>query len=145
GGHDVVVLALPRGQSGRIAAELRAEDPDVLVLDLGADHRLERAAERSAYHGSEHPGTRTYGMPAPPPADGPGPREPLRGAGGTAVPGCNATAGTLALAPLVRAGVVDAAHLSAVLPVGYSGAGRAAKQHLMFSEAHGSASPYAVG
>src|SRR5699024_5433309 len=41
-GHDIVVLALPHGQSGRIAAELRAEDPDLLVLDLGADHRLER-------------------------------------------------------------------------------------------------------
>ena len=34
-GHDVVVLALPHGQSGQIAAALRAEDPDVLVLDLG--------------------------------------------------------------------------------------------------------------
>ena len=144
-GHDVVVLALPHGQSGRIAAELRAEDPDVLVLDLGADHRLESAEEWSAYYGSEHSGTWTYGMPELPLADGTRQREQLRGAREIAVPGCNATAVTLALAPLVRAGVVDAAHLSAVLPVGYSGAGRAAKQHLMFSEAHGSASPYAVG
>lgn len=144
-GHDVVVLALPHGQSGTIAASLRAEDPGVLVLDLGADHRLESAEEWTAYYGSEHSGTWTYGMPELPLADGTRQRDQLRGAREIAVPGCNATAVTLALAPLVRAGVVDAAHLGAVLPVGYSGAGRAAKQHLMFSEAHGSASPYAVG
>jgi N-acetyl-gamma-glutamyl-phosphate reductase len=144
-GHDVVVLALPHGQSGTIAASLRAEDPDVLVLDLGADHRLESAQEWSDYYGSEHSGTWTYGMPELPLADGTRQREQLVGAREIAVPGCNATAVTLALAPLVRAEVIDPAHLSAVLPVGYSGAGRSAKQHLLFSEASGSASPYAVG
>ena len=144
-GHDVVVLALPHGQSGQIAAALRAEDPDVLVLDLGADHRLESAEDWSEYYGSEHSGTWTYGMPELPLADGTRQRDLLVGAREIAVPGCNATAVSLALAPLVRAGLVDAAQLSAVLPVGYSGAGRAAKQHLMFAEASGSAAPYAVG
>ncbi|WP_299306288.1 N-acetyl-gamma-glutamyl-phosphate reductase [uncultured Brachybacterium sp.] len=144
-GHDVVVLALPHGQSGQIAAALRAEDPDVLVLDLGADHRLESAEDWGEYYGSEHSGTWTYGMPELPLADGTRQRDLLVGAREIAVPGCNATAVSLALAPLVRAGLVDAAQLSAVLPVGYSGAGRAAKQHLMFAEASGSAAPYAVG
>ncbi|HEX7350244.1 N-acetyl-gamma-glutamyl-phosphate reductase [Brachybacterium sp.] len=144
-GHDAVVLALPHGQSGEIAAALRAEDPDVLVLDLGADHRLESAEDWSEYYGSEHSGTWTYGMPELPLADGGRQRDHLVGAREIAVPGCNATAVTLALAPLLRAGLLDASHLGAVLPVGYSGAGRAAKQHLMFAEAHGSAVPYAVG
>lgn len=144
-GHDVVVLALPHGQSGQIAAALRTEDPDVLVLDLGADHRLESAEDWSEYYGSDHSGTWTYGMPELPLADGTRQRDLLVGAREIAVPGCNATAVSLALAPLVRAGLVDAAQLSAVLPVGYSGAGRAAKQHLMFAEASGSAAPYAVG
>ena len=144
-GHDVVVLALPHGQSGQIAAALRAEDPDVLVLDLGADHRLESAEDWTEYYRSEHSGTWTYGMPELPLADGTRQRDLLVGAREIAVPGCNATAVSLALAPLVRAGLVDAAQLSAVLPVGYSGAGRAAKQHLMFAEASGSAAPYAVG
>src|SRR5689334_12981370 len=40
-GHDVVVLALPHGASGQVAAQL---PEDVLVLDLGADHRLADAA-----------------------------------------------------------------------------------------------------
>ncbi|WP_245822874.1 N-acetyl-gamma-glutamyl-phosphate reductase [Brachybacterium avium] len=144
-GHDAVVLALPHGQSGQIAAALRAEDPEVLVLDLGADHRLESAEDWSDYYSSEHSGTWTYGMPELLLADGTRQRDQLVGAREIAVPGCNATAVSLALAPLLRAGLLDAERLSAVLPVGYSGAGRAAKQHLLFSEASGSASPYAVG
>lgn len=144
-GHDVVVLALPHGQSGTIAAALRAEDPDVLVLDLGADHRLESAEDWAEYYRSEHSGTWTYGMPELPLADGTKQRDHLVGAREIAVPGCNATAVSLALAPLLRAGLLDATRLGAVLPVGYSGAGRAAKQHLLFSEASGTASPYAVG
>ena len=144
-GHDIVVLALPHGQSGRIAAELRAEDPDLLVLDLGADHRLEREQDWSDYYGSEHSGTWTYGMPELPLADGTTQRELLPGAREIAVPGCNATAVTLALAPLVRAELIDPATLGSVLQVGYSGAGRAAKQHLMLAEGAGTAAPYAVG
>jgi N-acetyl-gamma-glutamyl-phosphate reductase len=144
-GHDLVVLALPHGQSGTLSAQLRDEDPDVLVLDLGADHRLESAQEWEAYYRSEHAGTWAYGMPELPLANGGRQREQLRAAREIAVPGCNATAVTLALAPLVRAGLIDATALSAVLPVGYSGAGRSAKQHLMFSEASGGAQPYGVG
>ncbi|WP_193103153.1 N-acetyl-gamma-glutamyl-phosphate reductase [Brachybacterium sp. FME24] len=144
-GHDVVVLALPHGQSGQIAAALRADDPDVLVLDLGADHRLDSAQDWAEYYGSEHSGTWAYGMPELPLADGTRQRDLLVGAREIAVPGCNATAVSLALAPLVRAGLVDGSQLSAVLPVGLSGAGRSPKQHLLFSEVSGSASPYAVG
>ncbi|MFC0672886.1 N-acetyl-gamma-glutamyl-phosphate reductase [Brachybacterium hainanense] len=148
-GHDVVVLALPHGQSGTIAAELRERDPDVLVLDLGADHRLESPQDWEDYYRSEHSGTWTYGMPELPLHHGPGgaarQRELLRGAREIAVPGCNATAVTLALVPLVRAGLVDPLALGAVLPVGYSGAGRSPKQHLLLSEGIGGAAPYGVG
>lgn len=144
-GHDVVVLALPHGQSGTIATELRARDPEVLILDLGADHRLESAQDWAAYYPGEHAGTWTYGMPELPLLDGPRQRDLLRGTREIAVPGCNATAVTLGLAPLVRAGLVDPSALSAVLPVGYSGAGRSAKQHLLLAEAAGGAVPYGIG
>ena len=36
-GYDVVVLALPHGESAAVAAQL---SPDTLVVDCGADHRL---------------------------------------------------------------------------------------------------------
>lgn len=140
-GHDVVVLALPHGASGAIAAEL---GDDVLVLDCGADHRLADPAAWEAFYGSAHAGTWPYGMPELIVSGG-RQREALRDARRVAVPGCNVTAVTLGLQPGVAAGLVDATDVVAVLAVGYSGAGKALKPHLLAGEALGSAAPYAVG
>ena len=141
-GHDVVVLALPHGASGAIAAEL---GDDVLVLDCGADHRLSDAAAWQQFYGSAHAGTWPYDMPELLLADGRKQREHLVGARRVAVPGCNVTAITLGIQPGVAAGLVDATDLVAVLAVGYSGAGKALKAHLLAAEGLGSAAPYAVG
>ncbi len=140
-GHDVVVLALPHGASGEIAATL---PDDVLVLDCGADHRLTDPAAWEAFYGSEHAGTWPYGMPELIVGGG-RQRDTLRGARRVAVPGCNVTAVTLGLQPGVAAGLVDPTDVVAVLAVGYSGAGKALKPHLLASEGIGSAAPYAVG
>lgn len=149
-GHDVVVLGLPHGASGQVAAQL---PDDVLVIDLGADHRLESAADWEQFYGSTHAGTWPYGLPellhAPAPgadvAAAPRQREKLAGVRRIAVPGCNVTAVTLGLQPGVAAGVVEPTDVVAVLANGYSGAGKALKPHLLASEALGSAQPYAVG
>src|SRR2546423_682281 len=53
-GHDVVFLALPHGHSGEIAARL---DAGVLVVDLGADHRLADPADWQRWYDGEHAGT----------------------------------------------------------------------------------------
>jgi len=91
-GHDVVVLALPHGASGALAAQLERAGSDALVLDLGADHRLADPDEWRAYYGTEHAGTWAYGMPelirapggaaggAGGPADGLGAEGPVRAA-----------------------------------------------------------------
>lgn len=145
-GHDVVVLALPHGASGQVAAELEALGEDPVVLDLGADHRLQDAADWEAYYGSPHAGTWTYGLPElVTAATGGRQRAALAGARRIAVPGCNVTAVTLGLQPGVAAGLLDPTDLVAVLANGYSGAGKALKPHLLASEAFGSAVPYAVG
>ena len=146
-GHDVVILALPHGASGPIAAQL---DPGVLVLDCGADHRLTDAADWEAFYGTEHAGTWTYGMPELILAGDPGgvhqrQREVLAGQRRIAVPGCNVTAVTLGLQPGVAAGLVDTSDIVAVLANGYSGAGKSLKPHLLAAEGLGSAQPYAVG
>ena len=49
-GHDVIVLALPPGASGALAAEL---DPQSIVVDLGADHRLEERDAWDAFYGGD--------------------------------------------------------------------------------------------
>jgi N-acetyl-gamma-glutamyl-phosphate reductase len=140
--HDVVVLALPHGASGAIAAQL---PDDVLVLDLGADHRLADAAAWEQFYGSPHAGTWPYGLPELIHADGARQRETLRGARRVAVPGCNVTAVTLGLQPGIAAGLIESDDVVAVLANGYSGAGKSLKPHLLASEALGAAAPYAVG
>lgn len=140
-GHDVVILALPHGASGPIAAEL---DPQTLVLDCGADFRLADSAAWETFYGSPHAGSWTYGMPELITKDG-RQRENLTAERRIAVPGCNVTAVTLGLQPGVAAELVDPEDIVAVLANGPSGAGKAARTNLLASEILGSASPYAVG
>jgi N-acetyl-gamma-glutamyl-phosphate reductase len=137
GEADIVFLALPHGQSGALAAELA---PGQRVVDLGADHRLRSAGEWEAYYGGPHAGTWAYGLP-----ELPGARAELATATRVANTGCYAAAVTLALAPLVAAGVADPADVVVVAASGTSGAGRAAKPHLLGTEVMGDLSPYKVG
>jgi N-acetyl-gamma-glutamyl-phosphate reductase len=140
-GHDVVVLALPHGQSGALAAQL---GDDVLVIDCGADYRLRDAAAWDAFYGGTHAGTWPYGLPELLLADGSRQREALRGARRVAVPGCYPTVSSLTLAPAVAAGLVEP-DVVVVAASGTSGAGKAAKPHLLGSETMGNASAYGVG
>ncbi|WP_030680911.1 N-acetyl-gamma-glutamyl-phosphate reductase [Streptomyces sp. NRRL B-1347] len=135
-GHDVVFLALPHGQSAAVAEQL---GPDVLVVDMGADFRLKDAADWERFYGSEHAGTWPYGLP-----ELPGGRAALAGAKRIAVPGCYPTAVSLALFPAYAAGLVEDESVI-VAASGTSGAGKAAKPHLLGSEVMGSMSPYGVG
>jgi N-acetyl-gamma-glutamyl-phosphate reductase len=141
-GADVVFLALPHTTSAEVAAWLRE---DQVVLDCGADFRLESAEQWAKFYGTEHQGTWTYGMPELVLADGTKQRENLKGAKRIAVPGCNVTAITLALAPLANAGVIELDDIVSVLSVGTSGAGRTLKANLLASEVSGSANAYGVG
>lgn len=140
-GHDVVVLALPHGESGALAVELA---PETLVVDCGADHRLTDAAEWRSFYGTTHAGSWPYGLPELVTPAGKQ-RHALEGVRQVAVPGCNVTAVTLALAPGLAAGVIEPTDLVAVLACGTSGAGKSPKPHLLASEIMGSATPYAVG
>jgi len=135
-GHDVVFLALPHGQSAAVAEQLGEE---VLVIDMGADFRLEDAADWEAFYGSPHAGTWPYGMP-----ELPGARAALEGSRRVAVPGCYPTAVSLALFPAYAAGLAEPEAVI-VAASGTSGAGKAAKPHLLGSEVMGSMSPYGVG
>ncbi|MGA4687689.1 N-acetyl-gamma-glutamyl-phosphate reductase [Micromonospora sp. AB353] len=134
---DLVFLALPHGQSVALAAAL----PDtVKVVDLGADHRLRDAGAWSRYYGGEHAGAWTYGLP-----ELPGQRAEIAAASRVASTGCYAVATTLALAPLIAAGAVRPDDVVVVAASGTSGAGRAAKAHLLGSEVMGDLTPYKVG
>lgn len=136
-GHDVVFLALPHGASAEIAAQL---PEGTLVIDAGADHRLEDPAAWEKFYGSAHAGTWPYGLP-----ELPGQRETLKGATRIAVPGCYPTSALLALTPGFSAGLLAPDDVVIISASGTSGAGKAAKVNLIGSEVMGSMSPYGVG
>jgi len=135
-GHDVVFLGLPHGASAEVAAML---GDDVLVIDCGADFRLESASDWDEFYGGSHAGTWPYGLP-----ELPGQRSRLAGARRIAVPGCFPTASTLTIMPAVMEGLVGR-DISVVAPTGTSGAGKSLKPHLLGSEVMGQASAYGVG
>jgi N-acetyl-gamma-glutamyl-phosphate reductase len=136
-GVDLVFLALPHGESAALAAAL---PPEVAVVDLGADHRLIDAGAWGRYYAGPHAGTWTYGLP-----ELPGQRAAIAGSRRVAATGCYAVATTLALAPLIAAGVASPDDVVVVAASGTSGAGRSAKPHLLGSEVMGDLSPYKVG
>lgn len=116
-GQDVVFLALEHGESGRLAEEIFAAGPG-LVIDLAADFRVAAPRLYERYYGA-HPapefvGRFTYGL-----ADVLGER--LRGVTAIASPGCFATAAQLALYPLAQSGIDVTPALFGV--TGSSGAG----------------------
>jgi N-acetyl-gamma-glutamyl-phosphate reductase len=135
-GHDVVFLALPHGQSGPIAAALGEQ---VVVIDCGADYRLADPAAWERFYGGSHAGTWPYGLP-----ELPGQRAKLAGATRVAVPGCYPTVSVLSLAPAIAGRLVEN-DVVVVAASGTSGAGKAAKPHLLGSEVMGSVSAYGVG
>jgi LysW-gamma-L-alpha-aminoadipyl-6-phosphate/LysW-L-glutamyl-5-phosphate reductase len=117
GGRDVVFLCLEHGASSRLAAEVFAAQPG-LVVDLAADFRVRDRALYERYYGSHAAPDLVprfcYAL-----ADVLGPA--LRGARALAAPGCFATAAQLALWPLARAGLDVSPSMFAV--TGSSGAG----------------------
>jgi N-acetyl-gamma-glutamyl-phosphate reductase len=134
---DLVFLALPHGESAALVAGLAGHQ---VVVDLGADFRLVDPAGWAAYYGGPHAGSWLYGLP-----ELPGARSQLAGARRIANPGCYATAVTLALAPLLAAGLVEPDDVVVVGASGTSGAGRSMRADLMGSEVMGSLRAYKAG
>jgi N-acetyl-gamma-glutamyl-phosphate reductase len=111
-----------------------------VVIDCGADFRLEQAEAWQQFYESPHAGTWPYGLP-----ELPGQRDKLSGARAIAVPGCYPTAATLALLPAITHNLTAARDVVIVAASGPSGAGRSLKPHLLGAELMGSASAYSVG
>jgi len=124
---DVAFCALPHGASAPLVKALRGRG--VVVLDLSADFRLADLEAHRAWYGEHHApelvGTAVYGLCELH-------KEELRSADLVAVPGCYPTASTLAIAPLLREGLVAADGIIVDAKSGVSGAGRSpsASTHL---------------
>jgi N-acetyl-gamma-glutamyl-phosphate reductase len=119
-GTDAVFLALPHGASSTLVPDLVGRTG--AILDLAADFRLRDAALYPQWYGEAHPapgllGEFVYGLPELF-------RDQLVGATKVAVPGCYPTTAAVALAPLLRAGLVEPTGIIVDAASGVSGAGR---------------------
>lgn len=142
-GADSYFLCLPHGVSAGYAAQLRQERPAAVVVDLSGDLRLPTAAAYSAWYGQEHQapsllGTAPYGLTEVY-------RDRLAGAHLVSNPGCYATSALLPLVPLLRAGLVEPSDIVVDAKSGATGAGRAPREELLFSEVADNLSAYAPG
>jgi len=125
---DLVFCGLPHGASQALMPEIR--DRAKWVVDLAADFRLQDPDLYPQWYGDAHavpdmlPGF-AYGLPELFRAD-------IVGATAVATPGCYPTAAALAVAPLVRNGLVETAGIVVDAVSGVSGAGRPAKPNTTF-------------
>lgn len=137
---DIVFMALPHGQSASLAAELLAINPDQMIVDLGADFRLDNSQAWERYYGGAHAGTWTYGLPELSQQ-----RPVIADSTRIANPGCYATAIALASAPAVAAHLIGHNAINVVAASGTTGAGRVPTPSLIASAVMGSMSAYKIG
>jgi N-acetyl-gamma-glutamyl-phosphate reductase len=127
-GLDLVFLGLPHGHSQQIVPDLIGKVGG--IVDLAADFRLKDASLYPRWYGEEHHCPElldefAYGLPELF-------RKELAGKTLIAAPGCYVTTASLALTPLVRAGLIDTAGVIVDAASGVSGAGRPPKATTSF-------------
>jgi N-acetyl-gamma-glutamyl-phosphate reductase len=137
---DLIFAALPHGHSQSIAGAILGRG--IPFVDLGADFRLDDAAEYERWYGEAHQAPElldrfVYGIPELN-------RVAIRGSKAVAAAGCYATAAILAMKPLVDAGLVKTDGIIVNAASGVSGAGRELKESSAFNTADGSFAAYGL-
>ena len=137
---DLVFLGLPHGASMELAPSLVGSVG--CVVDLSAAFRLQDPAAYPTFYGFEHTQLdllqqAVFGLPELHRAE-------LEGARLVATPGCHVTAATLALRPLVAAGLVESTGIVVNTLTGITGAGRAPTDTNVFTNIDSNASPYGL-
>src|SRR5215468_2268477 len=140
---DLVFCALPHATTQKVIKELLGKAPNTRVVDLSADFRLADPAAYARWYGHEHHAPElqkeaVYGL-----------TEIYRGAVAkarlVANPGCYTTCAQLPLIPLLKAKAIDPNEIVIDAKSGMTGAGRAAKEEMLFSEVSEGFHAYGVG
>ena len=138
---DCVFSCLPHGASATLCAQL--VDAKARVIDFSADYRLNSAESYLEWYEHKHPdparvGKTVYGLPELFGAQ-------IPAAQLVANPGCYPTSAILALAPLLKTGLIEAADIIVDSKSGVSGAGRTPKLTTHFPECNENLAAYNVG
>ncbi|MCC6779212.1 MAG: N-acetyl-gamma-glutamyl-phosphate reductase [Hyphomicrobiales bacterium] len=140
---DLVFCALPHATTQKVVKDLLARAPRTKVVDLSADFRLADPAAYAHWYGHEHHAPElqqqaVYGLVEVH-------RARIRSARLVANPGCYTTCAQLPLVPLLRAKAIDPDEIVIDAKSGMTGAGRAAKEEMLFSEVSEGFHAYGVG
>lgn len=137
---QLVFCCLPHGTTQTIIAGLPAH---VRIVDLSADFRLFDPAKYAEWYGHAHQAvelqkTAVYGITELH-------RSAIQPARLVANPGCYPTCSLLPLVPLLEQGIIACEGIVINALSGISGAGRSAKQEMLFTELDGGVSAYGIG
>jgi N-acetyl-gamma-glutamyl-phosphate reductase len=139
---DVVFCALPHATTQKVVKDLLGKAPATKVVDLSADFRLAPEAYAKWYghehHAPELQSEAVYGLSEIY-------REEIAQTRLLANPGCYTTCAQLPLIPLLKAGAVDPHEIVVDAKSGMTGAGRSAKEAMLFSEVSEGFNAYGVG
>lgn len=138
---ECVFSCLPHGASASVIPALL--EGGCRVVDFSADYRLNDPEVFARWYGEKHHdpqrlGKVVYGLPELF-------RQQIVGAPLVANPGCYPTSAILALAPLLKAGLIDPEGIIVDSKSGISGAGRTLKLTTHYPECNESVSAYNVG
>jgi N-acetyl-gamma-glutamyl-phosphate reductase len=139
---DLAFCALPHGTTQTVIKDLLAKARKTKVVDLSADFRLAPDAY-ARWYGHEHRAPElqkeaVYGLTEHY-------RRDVAKARLVANPGCYTTCAELPLIPLLKAKAIDPDEIVVDAKSGMTGAGRAAKEEMLFSEVSEGFHAYGVG
>ena len=137
---DVVFTATPQGLCSTLVSEEVLNK--IKVIDLSADFRFKDVAVYEKWYGIEHSSPQflqeaVYGLCEIN-------REMIKNARLVANPGCYPTCSTLAIQPVLKAGLIDPKSIIIDAKSGTSGAGRGAKVGNLYCEVNESVKAYGV-
>jgi len=116
---DLIFTATPHGGAVNLVPKLL--DAGLKVIDMSADFRLKNPDDYDKWYGWKHTNPQllkeaAYGLPELH-------RQEIKSASLVACPGCMATAAVLALAPVIKADLVEKNRIVVDVKIGSSGAG----------------------
>ena len=142
-GLDFVFCALPHGTTQTVIKRMFGEIPAIQAVDLSADFRLHDLDAYARWYGHPHQAPAlqkqaVYGLSEIY-------RREIRHAHLVANPGCYTTCAQLPLSPLLKAKAIDTNEIVIDAKSGMTGAGRASKENMLFSEVSEGFHAYGVG
>ncbi len=142
-GIELAFCALPHGTTQKVIKDLMVRAPRTKVVDLSADFRLSDPAAYARWYGHEHFAPElqkgaVYGLTEIY-------RSKIKTARLVANPGCYTTCAELALIPLLKGKAIDPDEIVIDAKSGMTGAGRTAKEEMLFSEVSEGIHAYGVG